>query len=319
MLVMNDFLPSRRVTAFVLVPVVTIFLLWAVNSYYSSPTVKEQERSALALSLEAGNRDFQDLDTDGDGLKDWEEFLFQTDQDNTDTDGDGVSDGVEVQRGFDPLVPGNGETEEEVAPENESGFTFYKNDPSLTRTDVLARDIFIAYADLKKGDALDLASIRDRAIEKSIEDNTGVESELVFTDEDIRIVPISTANKSAYTRGYEQATRQLGEIQFTELELFARYIDAEDESALVELAKNKRLYESFAQELAEVSVPESISDVHLELINNLMIYADSIGSVLLISEDPLGGLVYIQKSIEDEQLLAQNLDALSLYFTGNAL
>ncbi len=44
------------------------------------------------------------LDSDGDGLNDYEEtFVYGTDSNNADTDGDGLSDYFEVQRGTNPL------------------------------------------------------------------------------------------------------------------------------------------------------------------------------------------------------------------------
>lgn len=45
-------------------------------------------------------------DTDSDGLKDWEENLWNTDIKNADTDKDGTSDGEEVKQGRDPSKPG---------------------------------------------------------------------------------------------------------------------------------------------------------------------------------------------------------------------
>ena len=47
------------------------------------------------------------LDTDGDGLTDQQEIqIYHTDPHNPDTDGDGYSDGIEIKRGYSPLVPG---------------------------------------------------------------------------------------------------------------------------------------------------------------------------------------------------------------------
>lgn len=42
------------------------------------------------------------LDSDGDGIPDWYEFLFSTDKNNPDTDGDGIPDGWEIQYGLNP-------------------------------------------------------------------------------------------------------------------------------------------------------------------------------------------------------------------------
>lgn len=41
-------------------------------------------------------------DTDGDGLKDFEEMYFKSDLNNPDSDGDGYSDYIEVSNGFNP-------------------------------------------------------------------------------------------------------------------------------------------------------------------------------------------------------------------------
>ena len=43
-----------------------------------------------------------DVDTDGDTLTNFWEFVFLTDPSSTDTDGDGIEDGMEVDHGFDP-------------------------------------------------------------------------------------------------------------------------------------------------------------------------------------------------------------------------
>lgn len=46
-------------------------------------------------------------DSDNDGLSDIMEDVYKTDKSNPDTDGDGYLDGGEVERGYDPLIPGD--------------------------------------------------------------------------------------------------------------------------------------------------------------------------------------------------------------------
>jgi chitodextrinase len=50
----------------------------------------------------------RDLDPDGDGLTNVQEFMHGTDPHNADTDGDGISDGQEVALGLNPLVADTG-------------------------------------------------------------------------------------------------------------------------------------------------------------------------------------------------------------------
>ena len=66
---------------------------------FSSSLVFEKTTQAVVHNA-AGNTAAQD--TDGDGLKDWEESLWNTDIQNPDTDGDGTQDGDEVRAGRDP-------------------------------------------------------------------------------------------------------------------------------------------------------------------------------------------------------------------------
>lgn len=47
-------------------------------------------------------------DPDGDGLKNWEEAIWNTDPNNRDSDGDGVRDGDEVSIESDPVIQGRG-------------------------------------------------------------------------------------------------------------------------------------------------------------------------------------------------------------------
>ncbi len=53
----------------------------------------------------------QNLDTDNDGLKDWEEELYKTDKLNPDTDNDGYLDGEEINSGNNPLIKAPGDEE----------------------------------------------------------------------------------------------------------------------------------------------------------------------------------------------------------------
>jgi hypothetical protein len=70
-----------------------------LSGYAVVSFAKEQRESSYAVSM----------DYDQDGLSNEEEELYGTDPDIRDTDGDGYSDRVEVESGYDPLVPAPGD------------------------------------------------------------------------------------------------------------------------------------------------------------------------------------------------------------------
>ena len=72
--------------------------------YYFATTAYDLEGNESVYSNEL-SYDLSTVDSDGDGLKDWDELsLYRTDPDRSDTDGDGLSDGDEVNvHRTDPL------------------------------------------------------------------------------------------------------------------------------------------------------------------------------------------------------------------------
>ncbi len=319
---MNDFLPSRGVVAFVLIPAITIVGVWAVFKYYKSPISKEQEQKQEVVFEEVlaqGKQDFLQKDSDNDGLKDWEEFLYKTDDRNPDTDNDGIPDGQEVRNGSDPLIAGTSSENATSTDASESGFVYYKNDPSLTKTEIIARDLLVKYTELGKADALGNDSIRDSVVNELIRQAGAVNSKISVTDKDVTIVSDSRFAGQTYKKSFLQITRKLGNAQYSELELFARYVELGDQTALVELKRQADLYALVADELTKIPIPTLVSGVHIELINNILIIVDTIRVMETVDSDPLGAYVGAQKLLEDEALLNENVRALQLYFEANQL
>lgn len=80
-----------------------LFILWKYFfSLNTSSDANLPKPNTTADSLE--------MDTDGDGLKDWEETLYSTNPKLVDTDGDSMNDGEEVSSNRDPLKYGVGES-----------------------------------------------------------------------------------------------------------------------------------------------------------------------------------------------------------------
>ncbi|MFW0871404.1 MAG: hypothetical protein ACKKL4_03050 [Patescibacteria group bacterium] len=81
----------------------SLFFLGAL--IYTGLIIFNSKQSNIPTALQnQTNTDTGDnqIDTDGDGLADWEEELYGTSKYRADTDGDGISDAEEVRRGSDP-------------------------------------------------------------------------------------------------------------------------------------------------------------------------------------------------------------------------
>ena len=81
----------------------------------SSSTPNAASSTASGLVMPQSDQQLKALDSDGDGLSDYEEiYIYHTNPNNSDTDGDGYSDGHEVQNGYDPNKNGNDKLQKEI-------------------------------------------------------------------------------------------------------------------------------------------------------------------------------------------------------------
>lgn len=95
----KKYLPSKRFVAALSIAVFIVLLTVVLNAIKpSAPKYDNNNLVALTATSSA-----MEIDSDHDGLPDWEEALYGTDPHNPDTDGDGTPDGEEIKEGRDPL------------------------------------------------------------------------------------------------------------------------------------------------------------------------------------------------------------------------
>ena len=93
----KKYLPSKKFVTAVSIAAVLVLIAVALGSIKFSGT-KNTNLSTINASSSPS-----EIDSDNDGLPDWEEALYNTDPHNIDTDGDGTPDGEEITEGRDPL------------------------------------------------------------------------------------------------------------------------------------------------------------------------------------------------------------------------
>lgn len=140
---MNDikkYLPSKKFTI-ILSSIIFAIAIISITKIFIDINNKNKEKIAVAQKEEIKLREkFLELDSDNDGLKDWEEALWKTNINNPDTDEDGTNDGDEVKAYRDPLISGPNDrfSEAEIA-ETKKMIDEYT---SLNETEKFSRTLF---------------------------------------------------------------------------------------------------------------------------------------------------------------------------------
>ena len=211
------------------------------------------DRSANA-SLAAGIKKIERLDSDGDGLKDWEEELWQTDKNRADTDGDGTSDGAEISASRNPQKTGL---------DNLVG--------SKDRLQALVRN------------AMQNA---DRPLTAA----TGpLPALLGYQKSDLTLEPAETvASLNAYAAGLRQILTSFAQSGGSQapLQLLA-YLQQGQTAALTELTANLDPHLTLTERLLALSTPASAATKQLDLVNRAAYLAELVFLMSRVTEEPL--------------------------------
>lgn len=98
----KKYLPSKKFSISLGIAILIILIAVIIN-YSRESNYKVGNGLTVENSLSSALTDANSIDTDKDGLPDWQETLYGTDPKKADTDGDGTNDGDEIKAGRDPL------------------------------------------------------------------------------------------------------------------------------------------------------------------------------------------------------------------------
>lgn len=234
---------------------------------------KSTPQPAAVVAAIPGSSRTETPDSDGDGLKDWEEALWKTDPNKSDTDGDGTPDGEEIAKNRNPLkaAPNDELTAKDIKP-----LTPYKDIASANPSEAFAQNFLTNFITLKQQGMSD----------KEIQDYLSIAmpppkttplviQKKFYTRLDLTIQKNATAEtikKYADDFGYV-LTSSFGVLQWNELVLLAQLLSNFDNGTarekFVVFDYYRQFYAVVSQEMIALAVPDSYSDIHLELANSL--------------------------------------------------
>lgn len=267
-------------------------------------------------ALEVAARKTLSVDSDNDGLQDWEEALWKTDPKNSDTDNDGAPDGEEVNLNRNPLKPGPNDKISAI-PLAEHPDDFEKVDDN-SLTSVYAKEFLTDYLTLKnqKGALSEtdkenlIASFMDGILESP------AESIDVYTASDIKALKDNSENAiREYSKEVKRILFEGSFISEDELVVFGHLIKSisnkkTGDEDIAKLNVTSKIYGEAASKLLLIEVPDSLANIHIETINGLNNVKLSIKEMAEFSDDPIKsitGLEIYQKEIQRVYNAIQNL------------
>ncbi len=254
------------------------------------------------------------VDSDSDGLKDWEEVLFNTDPQNPDTDGDGILDGDEVDAQRNPLVAGPDDAQTE--PVNSTTISRDRV-ASLPETDKLAFRLFEGYIDLKESNRLGTTVEKD-FISGLIADSLPETEYKVYDEENLSGISQEVSSE-AYYAALQNAWNPLFNVREDELVTFTRFITNDDTRALETLSFAQIQYERSVENLLTVTVPTDAVSIHLDLINSLSAFSQVLDTMVSVGTDPLIALAAVDEYSRVSDDINNSFERLNTYLILNGV
>lgn len=279
----REYLPSSTFQKVVIIIVIIVGVVFGIAKFveYTIRYSNGKNTEALVPIVTLGVGELVETDTDNDGLKDWEEQLWQLDPENPDTDGNGVSDGEEIANLQNSIV--------------EKSSTNTDATEELNQTDEFTRELFsIIIALQENGELTDQssASITEKIV-SFIESKPSLEK---YVRADLTIVANTSENSMAYIIGYGNALTKYPIKSEDTTTLGAIVVTPDSTMPIASIEQVGVKYHSLKEALIKIPVPDGEVDAHLALINSVNEVAAMFTDVANYPIDPVPALASLYQS-----------------------
>jgi len=309
----KKYLPSKKfalITSTIIVLAVLIFVIFFMSSSGESFSIIGNKNST---TLKVENPTLPDLiqrDIDGDGVADWEEALWGTDKNKKITFND-TPDATYIEN-----------KKKELKIEG----SIIADATKLTETEKFAREFFTSYSAMKSSGQIDSEAINSfsSALGQEIIDPTLIDR---YTEKDIKIN--STDNPASKQKYYTDVKTLFESYQSEglgdELDIISQGLATNSTSGIsgntdqyAKLSTIASAYQDFAKKVMGTSVPQSLTEYHLQIANSSNNTGISVANMEKIIADPivgLSGLSQYQKYSDDLVKAVADLETYLLTIT----
>ncbi|MBP6855283.1 MAG: hypothetical protein KBD26_02145 [Candidatus Pacebacteria bacterium] len=289
----SKYLPSKNFQKAIFAIVLALVILFLVSKIPSIIKKQETKKEPFAV-LEVG--ELVEQDTDGDGLKDWEEGLWGMDPENADTDGNGINDGTEVLNiknsidGGDVFVAGGTD--------------------SLSQTETFSQQLFSLISALQENGELTDQSEASIAAEVSAFIKSRPEG-TVYYKTDLKTVADTSANAVVYIQAINNAFTKYP-IKVEDFALLQGVVTTPNtKSVNLEIKFVADKYKSLANTLLATPVVLGEVDVHLNLLNSIVTMSEILNDISLYAVDPVPALASLYQAGDILEEMSKNLEILN--------
>lgn len=234
-------------------------------------------------------------DSDGDGLKDWEEGLWGSNPNLADSDKDGTPDGEEIRLKRNPALAGPNDALPGINPSLNEAQT--KNETATSSenlTEFVSRQFLANYLASKNfGDGTtDKEAISDLLLENL--------QKQVYSDKyskaDVKFSAEGEANKKTYLNAAGGVLKKnFDKLDGNELQIMISVLKSDDMEELKNLEGFRKAYAASIAELASLKPTPDLIDLHTELLNILANSDRAVLDMQKIESDPFKALVGISE------------------------
>lgn len=257
------------------------------------------------------NSVINETDTDGDGLKDWEEVLWGTDPLKPISNPQKIADAEFVKVKIE---------KEGVNASTKESFTIQALGTKDADASVaLGKDMFAEYVSLKKTGEATPEKLNELAFR--LAENTALPVEKKYTASQVKTFPdtdkdfarVYANNVAGLKLKYQNMFQQkaAGSSGGVKDENVSQYSSI--------FSYSSTLYTNFAEEIMKLSVPKGLVSAHIDLANSLVQNADATRNMSLIDSDPTRSIAGIQAHNDADAREESALITMSRFFTTNGI
>ncbi len=280
-------IPSKKVFALILISVSIVTCAFILAEYKNkTEEISTYTAPTSTANLVAGTIDTY-KDSDGDGLKDWEEALWGTDPK--------VADAAKINK-KEPLAA--------KKPEN------------LTATDKLARSFFSQYMNLKEVGLQNDKDVQQRTVQNLVDTNIQPVTPQQYSDASVKISQQATIRDYGNSIATIIKTNTLAKR--SEINMLRDALSTENPRFIEELKPSVQGYKNMTRELINLNVPPAAAGVHLRLINAVSGISFVVEAFSKTFTDPVSsiqGLAIFQASFD--KLVASFVEVAKLLQSNN--